>query len=105
MNQSFISSKQVAIFIQYLKESFVFSTDNENRVGDKFIRRHVEVLRRRSFANSATGVVVRAVARAVVAAEIIALVSHWHAAEMRADADDDEPFFVFHTLRVGFRVA
>ncbi len=56
------------------------------------IFRHHQVLWRGALADAARGVVVRAVAGAKVAAEI-ASVGDGHAAQMRADANDDQPLW------------
>ena len=72
-----------------------FLTDRDRGVGGEFVRRHQQVQRRRPLADSARGVVDRAVARAepaaVGAAGIAGLLTERDAAEMRADADDDQP--------------
>src|SRR5690606_31251062 len=66
------------------------SADPDGSVGNEFVRRHFEIERRRPAADAARGVVVRTVARAEPALEV-ALVTERHAAEMRADADHDQP--------------
>jgi len=69
------------------------SADLDLRVGDEFVRRQRQVGRRGAAANTAGGVVLRAVAGAEEAA-VITLVGNRDAAEMRADADQDQPLLV-----------
>src|SRR5665811_86180 len=62
-------------------------------IGNELIGRHREVGRRWSLANATGGVVLRAVAGAEEAV-VIALMGDRDAAEMRADADHDQPLVV-----------
>src|SRR5215469_11153695 len=84
-------------------------TDFHFAVGREFVGRHFEILRRRTLANAAGGIVLRAVAGAEPATEIAARIGRFlsqrHAAKMRADADDDEPFRFFYPRRIGLRIA
>src|SRR5664279_5040181 len=81
------------------------SADLNLGVGREFVRRQVEILRRRTFPDAAGGVVLRAVARAEPAV-ILALVGERDAAEMGADTNDDQPLIValFDAGAVGFRI-
>src|SRR4051794_19902707 len=69
----------------------------------------MQVLRRGAFADAARNIVVRAVAGAEPAAEITArlagLGAEWNAAEMRADAFNDEPFGARGAVGVPLRIA
>src|SRR3546814_15886072 len=69
-----------------------------DRIGRECIFGHRQVARRRAFANPRGGIVLRAVARAeitaVFAARLAFLVAQRHAAEMRADADREQPVLV-----------
>src|SRR5689334_17617175 len=73
------------------------------------VDRHFEIERRRTFADAARGVVLRAVAWAVPAAELAArigrLLTERYAAQMRADADQDQPFGLLDAGGIGLRVA
>src|SRR5437899_1378912 len=60
--------------------------DTDLGIGDIFVFRHCQVLRRRTFADTSGRVVMRAVARTEPAAEI-ALLADGHAAQMGAHAD------------------
>jgi len=61
---------------------------------------HLEVEGRRSLANSSRGVVVGAVAGAIVAAPV-AGVRDGHTTQMRAHSDDHQPFGLDHALLKG----
>src|SRR6266478_7119859 len=81
------------------------SADLDAHVGQEFIRRHIEIARRRANAYPSCRIVLRAVAMAEPAA-IIALfvrrrVGLWRAPEMRADADQNQPFGLPHCRRTG----
>src|SRR3546814_15290927 len=69
-----------------------------DRIGRECIFGHRQVARRRAFANPRGGIVLRAVARAEITAVFAArpaiLVAPRPAAEMRADADRDQPVLV-----------
>ena len=69
------------------------SADLNLGVGYEFVRRQGQVLRRRTFADAAGGVVLRAVA-GQNQPSILALMGERDAAEMGADADDDQPLLV-----------
>ena len=62
-----------------------------------------EIGRRRPLTDAAGGVVDRAVARALPAV-VLAFVAERHAAEMRADAADDQPLRLLDPLLVGLRI-
>src|SRR3990170_4514733 len=83
-------------------------TDADEGVVDEFVGRDLEVARRRPLADAAGEVVLRAVAATEPAAEFAAriagLLTLGDAAEMRADADDDQPFGQLHALLVRLRV-
>merc|ERR1712039_229623 len=66
---------------------------------DESVWRKLQVLRRRAQTHAACVVVVRAMARAKVAAPI-ASVRLWDATQVRADADDDEPIGLLASLRI-----
>src|SRR6266404_5702266 len=71
------------------------SADADESVGREQVVGQREVERRRSLADAASGVVLRAVASAqpatILAARVAGLVALRHAAEMGADADHDQP--------------
>src|ERR1700731_4088420 len=73
------------------------------RVARELIRRQGKVVRRRTITDAAGRIVDRAVTRAKVTALIGAVVLEWHAAEMGANADDDEPFWLLHPRLIGCR--
>src|SRR6185503_8326727 len=81
------------------------SADPDLGVGKEGVRGQRQVLRRGPLTDAAGAVVLRAVARAEPAV-VIAFVRQRDAAEMRADADDDEPLLVagLHALRVRLRI-
>src|SRR5579871_3675866 len=80
------------------------SADLDPCVGEELVLGDGEVQRRRSLPDAAGRVVDRAVARAEPAF-VFALVPERHAAEMRADADDDQPFRLLDARLVGLRIA
>src|ERR1700730_14362712 len=67
--------------------------DPDLGVGDELVGRQWQGGRRRSAADAARGVVLRAVAGAEIAV-VVALMRDRDAAEMRADADQDLPLVV-----------
>src|SRR5258708_2096993 len=71
------------------------SADFDFRVGLERIWRQSQIQRRRTFADTAGGVVLAAVTRTEpappVASHIRRLVAEWNAAEMGADADQNDP--------------
>src|SRR5579875_3673356 len=77
------------------------SADLDLGIGNKGVRGKVEILRRGSLPDAPGAVVLGAVARAEPAV-VIAFVRQRNAAQMRANADDDEPLLVagLHALRV-----
>lgn len=79
------------------------SADKDAVGPEELVVGHWEVAGCGSAADAPGGVVVRAVARAVVAAEV-AEVWQRDAAEMRANADDHQPARVLHAVRVVRRV-
>src|SRR5688572_24111859 len=85
------------------------STDLHERIGFEGVGRHLQIGRRGAAADATGRVVFRAVARAEPAAELAArlrrLLALRHAAEMRAYADQDQPFRLLHAVLVGLRVA
>src|SRR6185437_1975073 len=82
-----------------------WSADPDLGVGGESVRRQDEILRRRTFADAARGIVLRAVAGAEPAV-VFALVGERDAAEMGADADDHQPLFVtgLSPLGIGCRI-
>src|SRR5256885_897697 len=83
----------------------VGSADADLGVGDELIWRHRKVGRRRPLPDAAGGVGLRAMARAEPAV-VVALMGKRDAAEVGADADNDEPLIValFYTRRVRLRI-
>src|SRR3984893_17654686 len=75
------------------------------RVARELIRRQFKVVRRWTITDAAGRIVDRAVTRAKVTALIGAVVLEWHAAEMGANADEDEPFRLLHPRLIGRRIA
>src|SRR5688500_17231436 len=71
------------------------SADADSGVGGEFILRHLEIDRRRTFADAGGGVVMRPVAGAEIAAILAAALAfrraERHAAEMGAHAERDQP--------------
>src|SRR5712691_8338909 len=86
-----------------------FLADLDGGVGGEFVGRHGEVLRRRALADARRGIVDRTVAGAepslIGPAVVARLVAERNAAEMGADADDDEPFRLFDPVGILLRVA
>src|SRR5690606_38570634 len=84
------------------------SADSDERVFDEFVTRNRKVLGRRTLPDTAGRVVVRTVAGAQPAAEIAArivrLLTERNTAEMRADANDDQPFGVGRAFRIRLRI-
>ena len=82
------------------------STDDDMGVALEGIGRQGEIERRRPLADAAGRVVDRAVAGAEPAL-VLALIAERDAAQMRADADDDEPLglALLDALRIGLRIA
>src|ERR1700730_7633013 len=82
--------------------------DLDGGVGEELIDRHLQIARRRTPADAAGRVVLRAMAgadpAAILAARIGRLLPERHAAEMRADADHDQPFALLGALGVGLRI-
>ena len=74
------------------------SADLDLGVGHELVGRHLEIARRRAFADASGRVVVRAVAgaepAAVVAARVAQRLALGDAAQVRADADQDQPVLV-----------
>ena len=84
------------------------SADLDAGVGQEGVRRHRQILRRRAFADAAGGVVLRAMAVAEPAAVIAFGTAAWNggrAAQMGADADQDQPFRLDGAVGVGGRRA
>src|SRR3546814_3064082 len=83
-------------------------TDHYGRVVGERIGRHGQVERGRASADAPGGVVVGAMAGAEPAAEVASvlarLLAQRHAAEMGADADDDEPLGLLDARRIGLRI-
>src|SRR4029077_13352342 len=77
--------------------------------GEKLVGRHREIEGGGPEADTARGVVLRAVAGAEPAAELAARIGRRRAerdaAEMGADADDDQPFGLLHALGIGLGIA
>src|SRR6266849_4732023 len=84
-------------------------TDLDGGVAGELVGRQIEVPRRGPLADAAGGVVLRAVAGAEPAAILAALIgrplAQRHAAQMRAHADDDEPFRLLDARGIGLGVA
>src|SRR3546814_7201963 len=83
---------------------FVYAADANAGIVDEDIPRNLEILRRRTFADTARGIVDRTVARAEPAA-IFTLMAERHATEMGADADGDQTLRLLDAVRVLLRVA
>src|SRR6202047_768522 len=77
----------------------------ELRVARELIRRQGKIVRRWTITDAAGRIVDRAVTRAKVTALVGAVVLERHAAEMGANADEDEPFRLLHPRLVGRRIA
>src|SRR5580704_220027 len=75
------------------------------RVARELIRRQGKIVRRWTITDAAGRIVDRAVTRAKVAALIGAVVFERHAAEVGANADDDEPFRLLYPRLIGCRIA
>src|SRR5258708_988263 len=69
------------------------SADLDFAVGEKSVRRNGQIKRRRTLANTARGIVLRTMAGAEEAV-VITLMRDRNAAQMRADADHDQPLVV-----------
>src|SRR5262245_61253907 len=80
-------------------------SDCELRVAHEFVGRQIKVVRRGPLPYAAGCIVNRAMAWAKIAALKGALVDERHAAEMRANTDNDKPFGFLHPRFVGGRVA
>src|SRR5690242_15670690 len=84
------------------------SADPDGVVGGELVRRHGKVGGGRALADAARRVVGRAVARAEPAfvgpTVVAALGAERDTAQMRADADDDEPLWLLHPLAVRLAV-
>src|SRR5664280_325689 len=76
------------------------SADLHPCVAEERVFGHGQVRRRRALTDAARGVVDRAVARALPAL-VLPFVAERHAAEMGADAADDQPFRLLDPLLVG----
>jgi hypothetical protein len=79
-------------------------TDNQALVGRKVILGHLEVERRRTLPYTARDIVVGAVAGAEPAAEVAGL-ADGDTAQVRADAQHDEPFGLLDAVGVGLGIA
>ena len=79
-------------------------TDSEVLVVDNFIVGHFQISRCRSLPDTTRSVVMGSVARAVVPAKITGI-GDWHATEVSANSDDDQPIRMLNANIVGFRVA
>ena len=79
-------------------------TDSNHIVLQKLVWRYDEIPRRRSFTDTPGGVVVRPMAGAEPAApftqRVACLLAQRNAAQMGADADDDQPLFPLDTRAV-----
>src|ERR1700730_525173 len=73
-------------------------------VAREFIGRQCKVIRRRTLPDAARAIVDRAVTRAKVTTLIGAVVTDRHAAEMRANTDHDQPFWLLHPRFIGGRI-
>src|SRR5688500_1418341 len=84
------------------------SADADSGVGGEFILRHLEIDRRRTFADAGGGVVMRSVARAEIAAILAAALAfrraERHAAEMGTDPQCDQPLWLAGLGAVGQRL-
>ena len=78
-------------------------TDDDEAFLGELVLGNLEVQRRGPLPDPARAVVVRAVARAIVAAER-AGVGDGDAAQVGAHAQDHQPLGIFHTIAVGLRV-
>lgn len=58
---------------------------------------HLQIERSRSLTDTAGSVVVGTVARTVVSTEVTG-VGNWHTTQVRADTDNNEPFWVLDAL-------
>ena len=80
------------------------STNNQTLLGRKLIPGHLQIQRRRPLPDPATDIVVAAVAGTEPAAEIARL-ADGDAAQMRADAQHDQPLGPLDAVLVGLGVA
>src|ERR1700730_7139177 len=74
------------------------------RVARELIRRQGKIVRRRTITDAAGRIVDRTVTGAKVTALIGAVVLERHAAEMGANANEDEPFWLLHPRLIGCRI-
>lgn len=72
-------------------------TDNEGTLIGELVGGHLKVQWSGSLANAPGRIVMGAVAGAIVAAPV-AGIRNWHTAQMRADANDHQPFGLDHAL-------
>src|SRR5581483_674414 len=81
------------------------SADLDLAVRDEFVGRHGQIGRRWPLPDAARAVILRAVTRAEEAV-VIALMRQRDAAEMGADADQDQPLVMalFHPRLIGLRI-
>ena len=96
---------RMSAHIETLNVGRVLFTDPDPGIGEELIGREIQVLRRRTLPDAARGVVLRAVAGAEPAV-VVALVGERDAAEMGADADQDQPLVVavLDAVGVGLRI-
>lgn len=76
-----------------------------NRIANVLVRWNLEIKRRRSLTNAAARVVVRAVTRAVIAADKRPSIGNRYTPEMSTNSDDDKKISVFHSIRIRLWVA
>ena len=82
-----------------------FPLTNENAlIPRELVRRDLQVERRRALPDATTHVIVTSVARAEPSV-VVPRAGDGHAAEVRADAEDDEPLGLLDALGVGLLVA
>merc|ERR1712062_364742 len=84
---------------------YIFSqlTHNNCALLRELVVGDLQVKRCRTLANSATGVIMASVARAIVASELSS-VGDGHTTKVGADAQDDQPLGVLNALGVGLGV-
>lgn len=72
-------------------------TDHQQIFAGELVERHLQIQRRRPLADATGRIVMGSVARTVVAT-VFAGVGNWHAAQMCAHAQHDQPLGLLDTL-------